>query len=453
MQLTKGVSLAYGLGSFIRVGENLIGFYLIYFLTTSVGLNAGAAGFIGGVSVLAGALFGPVFGRWSDRSTSRFGRRRPFMLLLAVPSMLLMTLLFVQVDLGGATVAYYFVVATVFAILYYGFLVPYDALGATLTEDPTRRAILRSICTGALYLSVLVGGTLVIQVQELFSSVMDSSSAWTVAVVLCCSIPGTVFALIAWRATRGYEPVETAPDSVSAGGSKIVLRLFTLRPVLVIIVWGAIYFIANTFLGSALIYLGVYVLGLDEGTASTLYMVGSIATFATVIFAPALLRACGKRNALILATGFFIVVSTIVYIIGPQGYITGAVLAAAYGVTNGIALVASYAMIYDLREVTELRLGQDLTGSVVGFFGLLIGVAAALALAGLGVILESAQFDPEGPAGPGVADTILALNTWIPSVLMVLASVALIFWNVPERAADLASDRSSHAVGVDGGVA
>ena len=432
MPLGKGVSLAYGLGSFMRVGENLIGFYLIFYLTTIVGINPAVAGTIGGVSILIGAVLSPVFGRLSDRSRLRWGRRRPFMLILAVPSMLLLTLLFVQVDLGGATTAYYFVVATVFAVLYYGFLVPYDALGASLTEYPARRAAIRSICTGALYLSVLVGGTLVIQLQAMLAPSIGDAAAWTWAVVLSCSIPGAVFGLLAWRATRGREmpPEERRPDQ---GSFRSVVRLLSLRPVIAIFVWAIIYFFANALLGASLIYLGVFALGLDEGTASTYFLVGAVATFITVAPAAYLVRWLGKRNSLLAGIALYVVVSLIVLVVGPQGYITGAVLAAAFGVTNSIALVCSFAMIYDLREVTELRIGQDMTALALGIFTLIMGVSASFAYTTLGSVLAGAGFDPTSAPTPDVIDVLIGLQTWIPSLLLVISAIALLFWNVDER--------------------
>ena len=424
--------MAYGLGSFIRVGENLIGFYLLFYLTTEVGLPAGTAGLISGASVLLGAVLSPVIGVISDRLRSRWGRRRPFLLVAGIPTMALLALLFTKVDFGAATTTYYYVVAIAYIICYYCFLVPYDALGAVLTEDPSRRATIRAICTAALYLSVLVGGTLVLQLQTLFASTMGSAAAWTTAVVLSCSIPGLVFALLAWRATRGYESAEEVVSSTPVSAASVG-RVLRVRSVVAILVWALIYFFANAVLAGTIVYAAVYVLGLDEATASTLFLISAIATFASVAPAAFLARRIGKRATLLLAIALYGVVAAGVLVIGYNGYSEAAVLSAAFGVTNSIALVCSYAMVYDLREVTELRFGQDLTALLVGLFTMLIGVTSSAAPVVIGALLEGAAFDPLVAASPAVAGVLVSLQTWVPAVLLMLSVVPLLFWNVNEK--------------------
>lgn len=374
----------YGLGSMMRIGENLFGFYLIYYLSTVAGVSPALAGVIGGTGLLIGALASPVIGFLSDRSRSRYGRRRPFMVVTVLPSMVLLTLLFTSVDFGAATGVFYFVVAIAFAVTYYGFLVPYDALGASLTTDYDQRTTIRSICTAILYVTVLIGGTLVVQVQVALAAWMPATTAWTVAVLLSCSIPGALFGLIAWRATRGRElPVLTAPAAGARAAERRSVRsalsIFTLRPVWAILVWGLVYFFANAMSAGSLIYLGVYVLGLSEGLASTLFVVSTVATLVTIIPGNYLAKKIGKRNSVFFGIAVFVAVSTIMLFVGFDGYLSGAVITAAFGVCNSIVLSCSYAMIYDLREVTELRLGDDKSAVILGWFSLVIGASGSLA--------------------------------------------------------------------------
>ena len=433
MTISRSVSWAYGLGSFMRVGENLIAFYLLFYLTTVVGLPATTAGLISGLSVLLGAVLSPVIGAISDRSNFRSGRRRPFMVIAAIPTMALLALLFTKVDFGAGTSTYYYVVAAVYIIAYYTFLVPYDALGSTLTEDPGRRAMLRAICTGALYLSVLVGGTLVLQVQAALANTIPADTAWTLAVILCCSIPGAVFGLIAWRATRGREiPDDTVVRQRLSGRS--ITKLLTLRPVISIFAWTVVYFFANAILAGSTIYFGLFVLGLDEATVSTLFLVSAVTTFIAVAPAAYLARRIGKRPTLLAAMALFVVVASIVAATGIHGYLTGAIISVAFGITNSVALVCSYAMIYDLREVTELRLRVDMTALTVGIFTLLIGVTSALAPIVLGSLLEAAAFDPTAAPSQAITDLLFGLQTWIPALVIAASAVALLFWNVDEKA-------------------
>lgn len=425
----------YGLGSMMRIGENLFGFYLIYFLTTVAGISPAVAGAIGGTGLLIGALASPVIGFLSDRSRSRYGRRRPFLVVTVLPSMVFLTLLFTVVDLGEATGIFYFVVAILFAITYYGFLVPYDALGASLTTDYHQRTTIRSICTAILYVTVLIGGTLVLQVQGILAASVSATTAWTLAVILTCSIPGAAFGLIAWRVTRGRElPVVAVASQDShapaSGSIRSALSIFTLRPVWAILIWGLVYFFANAMMAGSIIYLGVFVLGLTEGVASTLFVVSTITTLIAVIPGNYLAKRIGKRAAILFGMAFFIVVSFATLTVGLESYLAGAVLAAAFGVCNSIVLSCSYAMIYDLREVTELELGDDKTAVILGWFSLVIGVSGAFAAITIGSVLQASGFDPTAVPTAAVIDTIIALQTWVPATSLAVSAIALLFWNI-----------------------
>lgn len=423
------VAWGYGLGSMMRIGENLFGFYLIYYLTTVAGISPGIAGTIGGSALLIGALTSPLIGYFSDRSRSKYGRRRPFMLVTAVPSMVLLTMLFTVVDFGEATGVYYFVVALVFAVVYYAFLVPYDALGSSLTLDYNQRTTIRSICTAILYFSVLVGGTLVVQVQALLVESMPVDVAWTVAVVLTCTLPGALLGLVAWRVTRGREPAQE-PAAPEAQSIKTALTVFKLRPVWAILSWAVFFFFANGLMGGSLIYYGVYAAGLTESVASTFFMVSTLVTLVFVLPGNALAKRVGKRNAIFVAMAFFLIVSATVLLTGIDGYLAGAIMSGAFGICNSVALSCCYAMIYDLRELTQLKLGDDRSAVILGWLSLVIGVSSSSSYIFIGALLEAVAFDPTAAPTPAVIALLTGFLTWVPALFLLVGSAALAFWNV-----------------------
>ena len=420
----------YGLGSMMRVGENLFAFYFIYYLSTVVGVDPATAGAISGAALLAGALCSPVLGHLSDRSRSRYGRRRPFMIVTALPAMGLLVLLFTSVDLGEATGAYYLVVALLFSVTYYAFLVPYDALGANLTTDYNQRTTVRSICTAILYISVLVGGTLVVQVQAMLEPALTTPIAWTAAMILCCALPGGGFGILAWRMTRGRETGLFGSQVQSAGSIRSAVVILKLRPVWSVLVWGLAYFFGNALIGGTLIYLGVYVLKLPEHVASTLFIVSTASTLVAVIPGNYLAKKLGKRATIMLGMSVVAVTSIIMYFLGFDGYVAGATITAAFGICNAFALSCSYAMIYDLREVTEIRLGHDKTAVILGWFSLVIGLAGALGATTIGTVLHAVAFDPSATPSADVIGAIVSMQTWVPCSALALSAVALLFWNV-----------------------
>lgn len=424
-----GVTLGYGLGSMVRVGENLWGFYLSYFLVTVVGINAAVAGNISGAALLIASFACIFIGYLSDNSKSKYGKRRPIMAATILPCAILMSLIFIKVDFGGATTTYYAIICILFYIVYYAYLVPYDSLGAELTVDYNARTKIRSLCTAILYVSVFVGGTLVMYVQLAFAGGASEGSSWSYAVILTCSIPMLICGLLAWRVTRGKEAIATeapAEDVKKENIFRSYMSVLKLKPFTGIAIWSLLYFIGNTIMAGSLVYFGVYALGLSEASASTYFTVSMVTTLIAVVPGNFLASKLGKKKTLLLAMLFFAVVSISVFIKGPSTYMDGCWISIAYGVTNSIALICSYAMVYDVGELSEFVLGENKTAAAVGTYTLGMGVAQAIGYSAIGYILEFAGFDAMAMEQTETAiNAIIYTQTLVPIVFMAVSALVV----------------------------
>lgn len=428
-----GVTIGYGLGSMVRTGENLWGFYLSYFLVTVAGVNAAVAGSISGAALLIASIACIVFGYISDNSKSKYGKRRPMMIATILPCVILMTLIFVKVDFGSATTGYYAIVCILFYLFYYAFLVPYDALGAELTVDYNARTKIRSLCTVILYVSVFVGGTLVMYLQLFLqeNSIGSEGSSWTYAVALSCSLPMLICGVLAWRVTRGREPAGDTAEKTAEGPKENILTSYLsvlkLKPFVGIALWSLIYFIGNTIIAGSLVYFGVYVLGISEAQASTYFTISMVVTIVMAAPGTYLSNKFGKKRTLLMALCFFIVMGLVVFFKGPDSYIDGALISTAYGVTNSIALICSYAMVYDIGELSEYKLGENKTAAAIGAYTFGMGVAQAIGYAAIGYILEFAGFDAMAMTQPEAAvNAIIYIQTLVPIIFMVLSGICIL---------------------------
>ncbi|MGI6766448.1 MAG: MFS transporter [Lentihominibacter sp.] len=427
-----GTTIGYGLGSMVRTGENLWGFYLSYFLVTVAGVGAAAAGTISGVALLLASVWCIFIGYISDNSKSKHGKRRPIMLFAIFPTAILMSLIFIKVDFGGGTLVYYSIVCILFYLFYYTFLVPYDSLGADLTVDYNARTRIRSLCTVILYVSVFVGGTLVMYVQTGFANagIGGESGSWTWAVMLSCALPMLVFGLIAWASTKGKEPMGEAIAEQPKGENiaKSYLSVLKVKPFLGIAIWSLLYFIGNTILAGSLVYFGVYVLELSEATASTYFTISMIVTILMAIPANWLAGKFGKKTALLLAMCVYLVCGLLIFIKGPAGYVDGAVLSIGYGITNSIALIVSYSMVYDIGELNEFKFEDSKVAACIGTYTLGMGLAQAIGYSLIGYILAWAGFDAMLlEQSVRVLNAITITVTILPIIFMVASAIAIIF--------------------------
>ena len=168
-KLPVGVKLGYGV---CDLGGNLfftvIGFWLLNFLTDTVGLAAGLAGLTIAIGKIWDAVTDPMTGYLSDRTKSRLGRRRPWMLFGSVPLFLTMILMFTNPALfAGAgwnpaeQQTFLFIWATVlFCLLctaYTAVNIPYNSLTPELTQDYHERTSLNGYRFGFAVVGSLLG--------------------------------------------------------------------------------------------------------------------------------------------------------------------------------------------------------------------------------------------------------------------------------------------------------
>ena len=146
MKLKFSTKLSYGIGGICdNALYTLSGTYLLLYLTTVAGVNPAIAGTISAVGSVWEAICGPIVGFKSDSTRTRFGRRKPFLLVAAFPVAVITSLLFTAIDASPAVKAiYYTVMILLFWTVFATFFVPYLAWGSDLTEDYHERTVLRS---------------------------------------------------------------------------------------------------------------------------------------------------------------------------------------------------------------------------------------------------------------------------------------------------------------------
>jgi len=138
--------LAYGAGDLgPAITANIAVFYMLFFFTNVAGLPPALAGSVLMIGKIADAINDPMIGVLSDRTSSRWGRRLPWMLLAAVPFGAIHLLQWVIPNFNSwGLFAYYVVVGILFNLTYTAINLPYQALTPELTQDYDERTSLNS---------------------------------------------------------------------------------------------------------------------------------------------------------------------------------------------------------------------------------------------------------------------------------------------------------------------
>ena len=205
-----GLKLGYSCGQFTdSIPFNLFYTYFLYFLTDIAGLPAVYGGIISMIVLLWDAVTDPFIGHLSDRSRSKYGRRRPFMMIGMIPLFFCTVMLFLKVDFGNTlTFLYYVIAGVLFWTCYTVYVIPYFALGAELTQDFNDRTTLRGFAGVSIYLAVWIVTAGPMFVQDVVQKQGGSeATSWMISAILF-GLAGLTGGLICWRATRGKELVD-----------------------------------------------------------------------------------------------------------------------------------------------------------------------------------------------------------------------------------------------------
>jgi oligogalacturonide transporter len=206
----------YGGGAFL-----IIGMLFLFFLTETVGLPPWSGALIFGIGKVWDAVSDPLMGRISDRTRTRMGRRR-FWILIAIPLVYLsFFLLWTALPNSSATiqVAYYTAAYVFFSTVFTMVMVPYSALNADMTRDYRERSRLSGARMAFSMISALLAGTLP-------KIIINASGGGPRGYGFMGALFGAFYAIILIPVVFGTRELPTEDETDTGGGLKDLMAGF-----------------------------------------------------------------------------------------------------------------------------------------------------------------------------------------------------------------------------------
>jgi GPH family glycoside/pentoside/hexuronide:cation symporter len=386
-----GIKIAYGgAEGASSLVFTMLAIYFMIFLTDVVRVHPSTAGIIFFVAVMWDALTDPVMGIISDRTRSRYGRRRPYILAAAIPFGIIFWLLFSVPQVKGyMLVGYYILMALLMHTAITVLDVPYTALAPEMTRDYDERTSLVSFRVVWSQVGSIVAAAIPYLIVQRFA---DEKAGWSVAAAafgLLCLFP----ILITWRFTRGWERYSEDSESLSFRDvAQAILGNRSFRYIT------GIYLFSVTAVyvsGAVAVYFLEYWMEFSETQISwfLLFYFGCTVLWVPVITVVS--NRLGKRGAFIL----FMALWAFTYGIGnlivqPHQVAVMYVLAVFGSIGAGTSFQLCWAMIPDVVEVDEFKTGRRREGLYYGVAIFTLKAGSAIALLIVGQVIERIGYVP-----------------------------------------------------------
>jgi GPH family glycoside/pentoside/hexuronide:cation symporter len=378
------------------------GIFLMFYYTDIVGIPAAAVGTMMLVTRLFDAVTDPLMGALSDRTRTRWGRFRPWLLWVAIPYAVTGVAMFLCPDLGErGKLIYAYITYSAMMLAYTAINVPYSALMGVMSDSSEDRTRLSSFRFVAAFGAGMLVSYFALPLKNLLGGGNDKVGFfWTMTIFAVLSV---ICFLITFATTRERVKPVTENNGSLKGDLALLLRCAPW-----LLLFGVTLFNLTSYCvrSGAQMYYFKYVVG-NEMSAKWFMTSGMIAAMIGIALAPRLTRLIGKRTAMIALSAVSTTLNASFFFLPPENYpllITVNILASVIGGPAGAIIWSMYA---DTADYIEWKHDRRITGLV--YSGVLFGIKMGVALGGgiVGWLLAFYSF--EANAVP-TAESILGIK-------------------------------------------
>lgn len=418
-----GSIIGYGAGDFaFNLSFTFASLFLLYFYTDVLEIDAGTAGLIIMAALIWEGVTDPIIGMMVNRTRSRWGRYRPYLLLGAVPLGVSMAAMFLPLGLsGGALVAYSFVTHLVYRTIYTVVNIPYIALSAQMTTDSDKRGQLAAV----RMLFAIACGLMLASASLPLAKALGGGQMGFFLLSILYAVLATLVLVLTFSVTR--ETVVVGDDAHPSIGDMLA-TLKVNRPFLLLFAATALGTTGYTMSGKALVYYLKYWVGSEAVVTLGLVTMLGAAALAMVPWMVVAKRT-SKRTVWLAGAGLNIAAYLVILLIAPKEgpLLWGTLL--LIGVGNSGFILTFWSMLPDTVEFGEYQTGTRAEGAIFGLIAFSQKVALGIGTGLIGVVLGAIGYVANQPQSPETLHGIVYLYGGGP--LLLFSASILVIWGYP----------------------
>ncbi|CAM2780159.1 MFS transporter [Vibrio mytili] len=429
MKISMKEKVGYGLGDLgCNVIFQTVMTYLMFYYTDIALIDSAVVGVIFLVARIVDAVSDPVVGMIVDKTNTRYGRFRPYILFGSVfLSLTAFACFTIPMDMSATgKIAYATVTYIALSLAYTVVNIPYSALTSAISQDPDERTKI----TAVRVMFAVISGMVVAQIGNLVDFFGEGDKLLGYRYTMgFAALLSTLLLWITFATTKERQVVNASTETKYKlkDGFRIVAQN---KPLLILSTVFLMTLTAAFISFSINIYYLEHVIQRPD-LIGTSIMVGTITTFFGTFIVPTVAKIYGKKETTIVtltmfglvhlffALNFYTVNSIELYF----------VIIAAKGFLNAFAWAMGWAMVPDTIEYGEKQTGVRSEGLVYSTFSFCQKLGMALSGVITGFVLSQYNYNPEAITTEAT-DGIMALLAYIPFTIMIASSLLLTRYNL-----------------------
>lgn len=453
-KITLKEKIGYGFGDAASsMFWKIFGMYSLFFYTDVFGITAAAAGTMFLIARIWDSFFDVFVGIVADRTKTKWGQYRPYLLWFAIPFAVMGMITFFVPDFGTTgKLVYAYITYSLMMVVYSMINVPYASLLGAMSANPAERNTLSSYRMSFAFIGSFLTFMLLQPLVDGFSKLFDdgaaasrvtestistSGIAWTLAVgvigIICVIL---FFLCFSWTKER----VQQIDDDEHTSVKTDLKNLLNNSPWWILVATGLAALLFNAVRDSvAIYYFRDYVqvhykmAGTGWDITTIYFLVGQAANLIGVMAAPSISARYGKKKTYLIAILMAGVLSTVFYFV-PNNLLLIMVLQFLISIFAGYVLPLLWSMFADIVDYQELTTGRRAPGLIFSSSSMSQKLGWALGAAMSGWILAVFNYVPD--AAQQSAETIMGEKLMIslfPAICCVLAFVGMLFYPLSDK--------------------
>ncbi|QOL24555.1 MFS transporter [Thalassotalea sp. LPB0316] len=421
--------IAYGLGDTASniIFQTVMTFLMLYY-TDVVGLDAAVVGTMFLAVRIFDAVTDPLMGSIADRTQTRWGHYRPYLLWLALPFAIISVLAFTTPDLeGNAKIIYCFTTYSLLMIAYTAINIPYCALGGVLTADAKERVTVQSYRFVFGMLGGLIVAACTMPLVEFFGQ-GDDAKGYQLAMT-AMSILGFILFILCFAGTK--ERIEQPKDQSLAFFAS--LKHLWQNDQWRILCLVALFLLSGQVLKFTLaVYYVKYYLG-DETLMTPFITAGVFASMVGCAVAQPLAQRVCKIKAYISLQVIAATICALAYFIKPDQIVLAFAAFILWKFFLDMATPLLWAKMADTIDYGHEKTGVRITGLVYSGVIFFIKMGVALGGAFAGWLMAFYDYQPNIEQTQATKDGILLSFTILPALGSYLAAAVMAKYTLNEQ--------------------